>query len=213
MRLYGYRNGRTLRAQWTLEEAGTPYEYVEVDMMRGEGREPSFLQLNPSGKVPVLVDDGMVITESAAICMHIAEKYPRSGLLPPTGTPERTDTYRWISFVLTELDAPLWTMAKHRFGLPKDRRVPEVIETAAWEFGVAAKVLETGLAQRSFLVGNSLTVADILAGHTLLWAKSARVALGSDALEAYLLGLSTRDALHRARERSATRSAGTPGDA
>jgi glutathione S-transferase len=213
MRLYGYRNGRTLRALWALEEARAAYEYVEVDVMRGEGQAPSFLQLNPGGKVPVLVDDGRVITESAAVCMHIAEKFPHIGLLPPVGTPERTNTYRWISFVLTELDAPLWTIAKHRFGLPKDRRVPEVIETAAWEFSVAAKVLEAGLGQRSFLVGDSLTVADILAGHTLLWAKSARVALGSDALEAYLIGLSTRAALHRARDRRATPSVATPDEA
>jgi glutathione S-transferase len=146
MKLYGYRNGRTLRALWALEEVEAPYEYVEVDVMRGEGREASFLQLNPGGKVPVLVDDTAVITESAAICMHIAEKYPRSGLLPPVGTPQLTDSYVWISFVLTELDAPLWTIAKHRFGLPKDRRVPEVIETAAWEFGVAANVLATAWA-------------------------------------------------------------------
>jgi glutathione S-transferase len=213
MELYGYRNGRTLRALWTLEEVGVPYEYAEVDVMRGEARKPSFLQMNPGGKVPVLVDDRTVITESAAICMHIAEKYPRSGLLPPVGTPQRTDSYRWISFVLTELDAPLWTIAKHRFGLPKDRRVPEVIATAAWEFGVAADVLATGLGQRPFLVGDSLTVADILAGHTLLWAKSARIELGADALETYLRGLSTRDALRRARERAALRPAAIPGDA
>jgi hypothetical protein len=132
-----------------------------------------------------------------------------NGVLAPAGTPERTDSYRWISFVLTELDATLWTIAKHRFGLPKNRRVPEVIETAVWEFGVAANVLATGLGQRPFLVGDSFTVADILAGHTLLWGKSARIALDADALETYLRGLSTRDALGRARERTATRPAAT----
>src|SRR5690242_13537147 len=75
MKLYGYRNGRTLRALWALEEVNAQYEYIEVDVMRGAGREPSFLKLNPAGKVPVLVDNQQVITESAAICMHIADKF------------------------------------------------------------------------------------------------------------------------------------------
>lgn len=199
MKLYGYRNGRTLRALWALEEVGAAYEYVEVDIMHGEGRKPWFLELNPGGKVPVLDDDGFVITESAAICMHLAEKYPDSGLLPPPGSPERTQCYKWSSFILTELDAPLWTIAKHRFALPKERRVSAAIQTAEWEFSVAANGLTAGLGHRPFLVGDTLTVADILAGHTLMWAKSARLALNSNVLEEYLQPLLERDALIRAR--------------
>ena len=202
MKLYGYRNGRTLRALWALEEVRAKYEYVEVDIMRGQGREPWFLKINPGGKVPVLDDDGTVITESAAICMHVAEKYPDSKLLPPAGTLERTACYKWISFILTELDAPLWTIAKHRFGLPKERRVGAVIETTEWEFGVAAKILAAGLGNRRYLVGGSFTVADILAGHTLLWAKPARLELGSELLGNYLNTLMPRDAFARARERA-----------
>ena len=122
-------------------------------------------------------------------------------LLPPPGTPERTACYKWISFILTELDAPLWTIAKHRFVLPEERRVPAAIDTAGWEFSVAAKILETALGDNLYLVGNSLTVADILAGHTLLWAKSARLELGS-ALETYVNALEGRLAFVRAREKA-----------
>lgn len=199
MKLYGYRNGRTLRALWALEEVGAQYEYVEVDVMRGAGREPWFLEINPGGKVPVLDDDGKIITESAAICIHVADKYPKSQLMPPAGTPERTDCYKWISFVLTELDEPLWTIAKHRFGLPKERRVPAVIETAGWEFRTTVKIMATALEGRPYLAGLSFTVADILGGHILLWAKSARLPLGSDTLETYLDKLMARDAAIRAR--------------
>ena len=199
MKLYGYRNGRTLRALWALEEAGAHYEYVEVDVMRGAGRDPWFLEINPGGKVPVLDDDGRIITESAAICIHIADKYPKSELMPPTGTPERTECYKWISFVLTELDAPLWTIAKHRFGLPRERRVPAVIETASWEFRTMVKLMATALETRPYLTGSSFTVADILGAHILLWAKSARLSFGSDTLEAYLEKLLAREAATRAR--------------
>jgi glutathione S-transferase len=202
MKLYGYRNGRTLRALWALEEVGAEYEYVEVNVMQGDGREPSFLKINPGGKVPVLDDGGTIITESAAICMHLAEKYPASDLLPPVGTAERTECYKWISFVLTELDALLWTISKHRFALPKEHRVPAVVECAAWEFEAAVRILATGLGDRAYLAGASFTVADILAGHTLLWAKSARLELGSDSLARYLTALTTRIAFTRARERA-----------
>ena len=199
MKLYGYRNGRTLRALWALEEVGAQYEYVEVDVMRGVGREPWFLEINPGGKVPVLDDDGRIITESAAICIHVADKYPKSQLMPPAGTPERTECYRWISFVLTELDAPLWTIAKHRFGLPRERRVPAVIETAGWEFRTTVKIMATALETRPYLAGSLFTVADILGAHILLWAKSARLSFGSDTLETYLEKLLAREAAIRAR--------------
>lgn len=199
MKLYGYRNGRTLRALWTLEEVGAKYEYIEVDVMRGQGREAWFLELNPGGKVPVLDDDGTIITESAAICMHLADKYPESGLLPVAGTPERSQCHKWTSYILTELDAPLWTIAKHRFGLPRERRVPAVIETASWEFRNALKILANAIEGKAFLVGPSLTVPDILAGHILLWAKSARLAFDGTVLETYLEGLLARDAAIRAR--------------
>lgn len=199
MKLYGYRNGRTLRALWALEEAGAQYAYVEVDVMRGAGREPWFLEINPGGKVPVLDDDGRIITESAAICIHVADKYPQSQLMPPAGTQERAQCYRWISFVLTELDAPLWTIAKHRFGLPRERRVPAVIETASWEFRTMVKIMATALETRPYLTGSSFTVADILGAHILLWAKSARLSFGSDTLETYLETLLAREAATRAR--------------
>lgn len=199
MKLYGYRNGRTLRALWALEEVGARYEYVEIDVLRGQGRDPDFLKINPAGKVPVLDDEGAIITESAAICMHLAEKFPASHLLPPQGTLERTECYKWISFILTELDAQLWTIAKHRFGLPRERRVPAVIETASWEFRNAVKILASALGDRPYLLPGAFTVADILAGHTLLWAQSARLPLGSGNLDTYLAALMKRGAFARAR--------------
>lgn len=202
MKLYGYRNGRTFRALWALEEVGATYEYVEIDLMRGEAREPKFLDINPAGKVPVLDDGGTIITESAAICMHLAEKYPQSRLLPPAGSVERSQCYKWTSYVITELDAPLWTIAKHRFALPRERRVPAVIETASWEFRTAVKVLAAALGDRPYFVGDCLTVADIVAGHTLSWAKSSRLTLASDQLERYLDSLLARDTVRRAQERA-----------
>ena len=203
MKLYGYRNGRTLRALWALEEVGAEYEYVEIDLFQSGAREPDFLKINPAGKVPVLDDDGSIVTESAAICMHLAEKHAQSGLLPPTGTVDRTQCYKWISFILTELDAPLWTIAKHRFALPSERRVPAVIDTAGWEFRTSIKILAAAIEHGRYLVGGRFSVADILAGHIVLWARSARLPTGN-ALDRYVEDLQKRDAFARARARGDT---------
>lgn len=200
LKLYGYRNGRTLRALWALEEAGAQYDYIEVDVLRGEGRAQWFQQINPAGKVPVLVDGDLVLPESAAICLHVAERFPQAGLLPPPGTAARSECYRWVSFILSEMDAPLWTIAKHRFALPPDKRVPQVIETAKWEFGEAAGLLSAAVADRLYLA-KDFGVADILAAHTLLWAQSARIPLDAP-LERYLAGQIGRTAYQRADARS-----------
>jgi glutathione S-transferase len=202
VKLYGYRNGRTACALWALEEVAATYDYVEVDIPRGEGRSGWFLKLNPAGKVPVLEDSGFVITESAAICLHVADRFPEAKLLPRLGTHERALCYQWVSFAISELEQPLWTIAKHRFVLPLDRRVAKAIDTAQWEFSVAAEVLSEGLAGREYVIGEQFTVADILLGHTLAWARSARVPLGSQDLEAYEDRVLSRPAWDRTREKT-----------
>ena len=135
----------------------------------GEADRPRFvLSRNyPAGKVPTLVDGNLVITESAAICLYIGDKFRESRLVPQIGTAERAECYRWISFPISELEQPLWTIAKHRFVLPEEKRVPATLQTAFWEFSVAAGVLATGIADRPYATGEIFTAADILLGHTL----------------------------------------------
>ena len=200
LKLYACANSRSLRAAWALEEAGADYQYVPVDLFKGEGRAPQFLALNPAGKVPVLVDGDLTLTESAAIVAYIGDKFPASGLLP-TASAARADCLRWMFFATTELEQPLWTIAKHRFALPRDKRVAGMDETARWEFAIAAKILDGALGQGEFICGDNFTGADILLGHTLAWARSAKVALESPALTAYLEQLYARPALTRARKR------------
>ncbi len=205
MKLYGCPNSRSLRAAWALEEAGAQYEYVLVDLFKGAGRAPRFLALNPAGKVPVLVDGGLTLTESAAIITYVAEKFPACHLMPQAGAP-RADCLRWMLYVATELEQPLWTIAKHRFALPKDKRVAGMEDTARWEFTAAAGVLDKSLLDRPFVCGDSFSGADVLLAHTLAWARSAKIELASPVLAAYLERQLARPALARARAREAGQS-------
>lgn len=201
--IYGCRQTRSLRALWALEEAGAEYDYLPVDLHAGEARRAPFIELNPGGKVPVLVDGDLVLSESAAIALHVADTYPAAGLAPAPGSAQRARLHQWCFFALSELEQPLWTIAKHTFVFAPERRVPAILECAGWEFARACKVLERGLADNPFILGEQFSVADILLGHTLRWAAGFKLKPGSERLEAYLGRLGGRPALARALAREA----------
>jgi len=209
IKIYGYPRSRTTRVLWAAEEAGIPYEFVFVDLTRGEARREPYLSINPGGKVPALVDGDLMLTESAAICTYIGDNAPESGLVPPAGTAQRALYNQCCYFIISELEQPLWTIGKHSFALPKKWRVPEVKATARHEFAIAAKLLDGMLGDKEFLLGNQFTAADILAGHTLNWAKNSNHDLEHDRLDKYRDRLQARDALARARQRE---SDATPAD-
>ena len=200
MTLYGCANSRSLRATWALEHAGADYDYVHVDLFSGEGRRAPFLGINPAGKVPVLVDDGFSLTESAAIVGYVGERFPASGLLPQS-LHERADYWRWASFITTELEQPLWTIAKHRFILPKELRLPQIEPAAIRDFEAACRFLDQQLLNGKFIQKHIFTGVDILATHTLAWARSARIPITSDRLNEYLDENYDSPAAARARTR------------
>lgn len=203
IKLYGCPNTRSLRAAWALEEAAAEYDYQHVDLFKGEHRTPAFLAGNPGGKVPALIDGSIVVTESGAILTHIGERFPQAGLVPLDAA-LRAQYFEWCFFVLSELEQPLWTIAKHRFALPPDWRVPAIEATALREFARAAKVADARLAGRRFAVGDAFTGADILISHTMMWARSAGVTHASPALETYAEAVWARPARSAAdaRERA-----------
>ncbi|MBL8541651.1 MAG: glutathione S-transferase C-terminal domain-containing protein [Betaproteobacteria bacterium] len=122
-------------------------------------------------------------------------------MTPGFGTADRARYNQWLAFAISELEQPLRTLAKHRFALPQELRVPAVEEAAKWEFGRACRVLEKGLGDNAFILGDRFTAADIMLSHILAWATSARIPVDSDLLRAYADRLLSRPALDRALER------------
>src|SRR5262249_21417408 len=125
-----------------------------------------FLAVNPAGKLPALVDGDFVLTESVAICLYLAEKYPEKGLLP-SALRARAEVYRWLLFTATELEQPLWRMTRHALLYPPEKRLAAEIPIAGQDFLEMAAVMEKHMDGRQFLVGDDLTVADIVAAYTL----------------------------------------------
>lgn len=199
--VYGSARTRSTRVLWTLEELGIPYRYVPMDLRSGAHLQPQFRTLNPGGRVPVLTADDFVLTESVAICVFLSEQHPDAGLLPPGATAKRALVNQWLSFVVTELEQPLWTLAKHTYALPPDMRVPAMLEIAPREWARAAATLSSALSQRPYLVGGRFSLADLLVGHTLAWARGFNLRLGPPNLEAFADRVLARPAFARARAR------------
>jgi glutathione S-transferase len=197
MEIFGPASSRTRRPLWTAEECGAEYVHTPIALMKGEHFAPEFRAINPSARVPVLRDGDLVLFESAAICRYIARKHPAAGLLPEPGTRDDALVDQWCFWVCTELEQPLWSMGKHRFAIPEEYRIDAMQRTALWEWERATPVLAGALAGREFLVGDRLSVADILAGHTLAWARANKIPLGSEVLDAYLDRLKARPAFQR----------------
>jgi glutathione S-transferase len=191
MKLYEFPPTRSIRARWTLQELGVPFESVTVNMITGEHKNPEFLRINPAGKLPVLVDGDLTLTESLAIVIYLGEKYLDQGFIP-RDLGQRAAMNKWLLFAATELEQPLWRMARNTSLYPEDKRIPADVDRAREDFAPMAAVLEEHLTGRQFLVGNTATIADFVMAYTLDWANEVQLLDGLPRLKDYMNKMYTR---------------------
>ncbi len=185
MKLYGTPPTRALRVLWLLRELEIDCEIVTVNLGKGEHLGPAFLALNPAGRLPVLMDGDLVLTESSAIPLYLAEKFPDKGFIPDS-LADRAQMYRWIFFLVTEIEQPLWRIALHTQIYPEHERRAEEVALAARDGKKMIDVLERHMQGREFLAGDRLSVADFNAAYTLDWANEAKMLADAPRLRAYL---------------------------
>ena len=207
LKLYGTPPTRALRVVWLLNELGLEHELHPVDLMQDEHHQQDFLSLNPAAKVPVLVDGNLVLTESAAIQLYLAEKYPQAGFIPET-LEDRAQMHRWMFFLVTEVEQPLWRIARHTFVYPDEKRIPQDVELARQECLEMIEVLERHMSEREFMVGDRLSVADFNAAYTLDWANTDEMLASAPRLRDYLKAMYARPTAPPTRPLSAC--AGVP---
>ncbi len=187
----GHVNNRAFRVVWMLEELGLDYEYIPYRAGSAEMKS-----VNPSGKSPALDVDGDIITDSSAIMCFLADRH--QNLTFPSGTVERAQQDALMHQINDEMDAILWAAARHTFVLPSEKRVPEVKDSLRWEFTrncerIAAKICG------EFLMGDKMTVPDILLTHCMNWAKSAKFTCENNTLLDYADRMRARAAYARAK--------------
>src|ERR1700694_5543842 len=90
-----------------LEELGAKYELLLVDRSKDAQKSREYLKLNPNGRIPTLVDNSLVLSEAAAIVLHLVDQHRGAGLAPKLGTPERAKFYQWLTFLTNALQEEL----------------------------------------------------------------------------------------------------------
>lgn len=186
----GTTPSRTFRVFWALEEMGLPYkrqpDHAQSDPVRA---------LNPLGQIPILIDGDTVLTDSLAILNYLADRHGQ--LTHPPGTPDRARMEARINFLLTELEAPIWLMARHGFVLPKEMRHPGLRPMCQSDFAFGEAKFAKLLGDAAFFAGDTLTLADIIAAQTFSWARAAKIPL-QETSAAYLANMERRPAWAKA---------------
>lgn len=158
---------------WALEELGVPYKKVAIDLKAGEQKKPEFLKVNPNGRVPVLEHDGTVIFESAAIQMYLGEQFGvDKGLYPPPG-PKRGEVMKWIVWTNATLGEAMSRLGRN-IGqwAPEDERNAKAGATAKADVEGLLRILEAALVGKSYLAGDTFTLADL---HLASWLDYVRM--------------------------------------
>ncbi|MFP2956400.1 glutathione S-transferase family protein [Myxococcus sp. 1LA] len=188
---------RELRILWMLEELGMPYRVHGVDHPAGELQSEAFRRLNPFSQVPVLDDDGFVLTESGAILLYLAEK---AGRLLPVDVQGRAQVTRWCFAALNSVEPPLFQILMVDLLGAADptgaQRRPGLVKYAER----VLSALEDWLGDRPYLTGEAFTVADILMATVLREGRNAGVFDGFPRVSAYRERCEERPAWRRTLE-------------
>lgn len=186
---------RAFRVLWALEELGLEYEHDPAPPGSDTARA-----LNPSGKVPILLDGETKITDSTAILTYLADKH--GGLTHPAGTRERARQDALMHAFLDEIEGLLWVNSRHAFILPEDRRVPAIRPSLEWEYDRNIDRL-AGRFVGPYLSGDQMTIADIVATHCLNWAHAAKFPTTNPVFKAYSKEMRNRPAFMQAQAKLA----------
>jgi glutathione S-transferase len=171
--VWGGATSRALRAHWMIHELGLDYTPKLIGSRTGATQSEEFRRLNPKEKIPVLIDDDLVLTESAAIVTYLGDTYGgSSGLVPAVGTVERAKYNEWLSFIQMELDAhTLYVIRKHRDLANLYGEAPNAITHALDGFNKQIQFAIRQLEQTPYLLGDHFTAADLMLMSVLDWAE------------------------------------------
>lgn len=147
---------------WALEELGIPYERVDIDLAARDQDEPGYLALNPNGKVPLVVHDGVPIFESAAIMIHLGETFGVArNLFPPPGL-ERAEALKWLVWANASLGVAVARfLGNTSERVPADQRNAKAAEVARADVEKHLGILDAELANKTFLVGERFSLVDV----------------------------------------------------
>jgi glutathione S-transferase len=173
LQLYGNPRSRAMRCLWMLEEVGKPYQLIEKSTRADDLQNPEYLRLNPNARIPTLVDGDLVLWESMAINLYLAQKY--DGPMRCQSADVFGLATQWSFWAMLELEGLLLDLLMHRALLPEFARDPSHAERDELLLAKPLRLLNDALAKRGYLVGDVFTVADLNVAGILVWGKMSRL--------------------------------------
>lgn len=200
-KLYYYPGNANLAPHMLLEELGVPYELVLVDREQNAHKQADYLKLNPTGRIPVLIDDDLVLYETAAICLHLVDRHPEARLAPEVGTTERAQFYKWLAYLTNTLQAELLTYFYPERLADDGAAITQVRAHAEERVSGMLDLLDKAVADSSgpFLLGSRFSAVDPYLLMLSRWTRMMRhPARNRPHLGQYLRRLLERPAIQRA---------------
>lgn len=193
MKLYWSPQTRSTRALWMLEETGISCEREMIDIQKPDRDNPAeFLEASPMAKVPALVDGKVKMSESAAICLYLADRYAPGTLAPAIDDPARGKFLYWLMYTPAVIEP---AMSEKFHGVETNRY------RSGWgDFDLMIETLQNGLEGKDWILGNMFTAADVMVGSSVVFMRMFEMLPASDVLSAYADRCLARPAYQRALE-------------
>lgn len=198
-KLFGISGSRAIRSIWAAEEVALDYEHVPTHFIK-DSKESSYLQTNPNGRIPALVDGDLVLFESMAINLYLAKKY--GGDLYPRDEAGEARATQWSIWGLSEIEGYQMQIVVQKFFTPEEKRNPKVIEAAEKSLARPFDVLEAHLSSRDYLLGSEFSIADLNVSAVMLLLQMVQFDVSSwKNVSAWLERCYGRESLARAQAR------------
>ena len=189
---------RSFRPLWALEELGLEYD-LRVMPFPPRARAPEYLEVNPLGTIPLLVDGETRMTESAAICHYLATRHGPSGLAVGSGEPDYGPYLNWLHFGEATLTFPQAIVLRYSRMEPPERRLPQAAEDYGRWFSARLRAVNERVSNQTWLAAARFTMADISVGYALMLGEESGLSQRfSPAIQAYRERLESRPAFRRA---------------
>lgn len=201
IKLFYFPGNANLAPHMVLEELGVPYELVLVDRAKNAHKSADYMKLNPMGRIPTLVDGDLVISETAAICLHLADGYPEKKLAPPLGSSERGRFYSWLMYLTNTVQAELIFYFYPEKIAAGDAARAEIKAAEEARVGGMFNTIEAALAEHGgpYLLGQHYTILDPYLLMLGRWTRGMkRPARTLPKVGAYMTRLLERPAIRRA---------------
>jgi glutathione S-transferase len=201
LQLYGNARSRAMRCLWMLEEIGEPYQLIEKSTRTDELQSVEYVRLNPNARIPTLVDGDLVLWESMAINLYLAQKY--AGPMHCVDSKLLGLATQWSFWAMLEMEALLLELLQHRAVLPEFARDASYAERDELLLQKPLGILNNALSGRDHLAGGNFTVADLNVASILVWGKMGRLNLSTHSNVArWLDNCLARPAYSRVRDRT-----------